>query len=106
MKLPNKCATLPSIAASLKRAGYATDFLYGGDINFTNTNGYLLSTGYDKTFGDTSFSAEERNTHNWGVTDRITFNRLLEMINKKPLGKPWHTAFLTDAYKCGSSRRG
>lgn len=95
MKLPNKCATLPSIAASLKRAGYATDFLYGGDINFTNTNGYLLSTGYDKTFGDTSFSAEERSTHNWGVTDRITFNRLLKMINEKPQGKPWHTAFLT-----------
>lgn len=95
MKLPAKCATLPSIAASLKRAGYTTDFLYGGDINFTNTNGYLLSTGYERTFGDTSFSEEERHTHNWGVTDHITFRRLLQMIEEKPTDRPWHTGFLT-----------
>ena len=69
MKLPGKAAALPGIARSLQQAGYATDFLYGGDINFTGTNGYLLATGYEKTYGDTSFSHAERQTHNWGVTD-------------------------------------
>lgn len=95
MKIPAKCAHLPGIAASLKRAGYTTDFLYGGDINFTNTKGYLLSTGYTTTYGDTDFTEAERKTHDWGVTDRITFARLLDMIKAKPTDKPWHTAFLT-----------
>ena len=95
MKLPSKCEKLPSIANSLLKAGYHTEFLYGGDINFTNTNGYLLSTGYKNTYGDTSFSQEERHTHNWGVTDRITFNRLYDMVTSYPTDQPWHTAFLT-----------
>ena len=95
MKLPGKAAALPGIARSLQQAGYATDFLYGGDINFTGTNGYLLATGYEKTYGDTSFSHAERQTHNWGVTDHIVFGRLLEMIKAKPQNRPWHTALLT-----------
>lgn len=95
MKLPSKAAALPGIAHSLKKAGYSTDFLYGGDINFTGTNGYLLATGYEKTYGDTSFSYAERQTHNWGVADHIVFGRLLEMIKAKPKDRPWHTALLT-----------
>lgn len=95
MKLPRQCAHLPSIASSLRQAGYATEFLYGGDINFTNTNGYLLATGYERTYGDTSFSMEERRTHNWGVTDHIVFGRLREMLDKYPADKPWHTGMLT-----------
>lgn len=95
MKLPAKCAALPSIAGSLRRAGYATSFLYGGDINFTNTNGYLLSTGYERTFGEDAFTPAERATHNWGVTDHITFDRLYRMVTEAPVGKPWHIAFLT-----------
>lgn len=39
MKLPEKTRHLPGIAASLQRAGYGTEFLYGGDINFTNKIG-------------------------------------------------------------------
>ncbi len=95
MKLPSKCAHLPSIARSLAQAGYATDFLYGGDINFTNTNGYLLSTGYGRTAGDTSFPPELRRTHDWGVTDRFVFDRLLEELAGRSGAQPWHTAVLT-----------
>ena len=95
MKLPGKCGRLPSIAASLRRAGYATEFLYGGDINFTNTNGYLLSTGYERTYGETSFPASVRRTHDWGVTDRIAFDSLYARIVRYPTSRPWHLGFLT-----------
>lgn len=95
MKLPSKCATLPSIAKSLRTAGYSTEFLYGGDINFTNTNGYLLATGYERTYGETSFPAEVRKTHDWGVTDRIAFDSLYARILRYPAGRPWHLGFLT-----------
>lgn len=95
MKLPSKCATLPSIARTLRGAGYRTEFLYGGDINFTNTNGYLLSTGYERTMGETYFPAEVRRTHDWGVTDHITFDSLYARIMRYPTDRPWHTGFLT-----------
>lgn len=95
MKLPSKCAQLPSIARTLRRAGYTTEFLYGGDINFTNTNGYLLATGYERTFGDTSFPAAVRRTHDWGVTDQITFDSLYHRILRYSTSRPWHLGFLT-----------
>lgn len=95
MKLPGKYTRLPGIAASLRRAGYSTEFLYGGDINFTNTNGYLMATGYDRTYGDTSFPASVRHTHDWGVTDSIVFDRLFDMVTAYPADRPWHTAVLT-----------
>lgn len=95
MKLPSKCTHLPSLASALRGAGYSTEFLYGGDINFTNTNGYLLGTGYERTFGDTSFPASVRHTHDWGVTDRITFDSLYQRILRYPASRPWHLGFLT-----------
>lgn len=95
MKLPSKCSQLPSIAKTLKKSGYSTEFLYGGDINFTNTNGYLLATGYERTYGDTSFPKSVRKTHDWGVTDRITFDSLYHRVMRYPQNKPWHLGFLT-----------
>lgn len=95
MKVPSRRDGLPSIARSLKAVGYQTEFLYGGDIDFTGTNGYLLATGYQRTYGDKTFTASERATHGWGVTDRIAFARLLEMVKAYPLDRPWHTGFLT-----------
>lgn len=95
MKLPAKSRTLPAIAGELQRAGYSTEFLYGGDKHFTNMNSYLMATGYKHTFGDTDFDPEVRRTHAWGVTDHIAFERLLEMVKAYPTDRPWHTAFLT-----------
>lgn len=95
MKLPSRCGALPSIARTLGAAGYTTSFLYGGDINFTGTKGYLLSTGYTTVWGDETFTPAERATHNWGVTDSITFERLYQTVTAAPPGKPWHTALLT-----------
>ena len=95
MKQPEKNHTMPSIAASLKKEGYATDFLYGGDVNFTNMQSYLRATGYDGIASERNFSLKERNTHAWGVTDKITFDYLYTMISKRDASQPWHTAFLT-----------
>lgn len=95
MKLPGKAGQLPSIARSLSQAGYYTSFVYGGDINFTNMNGYLVATGYQKTYGDKDFPLEERKTHDWGVTDHLMFGHLEEILATQPTDRPWHTTFLT-----------
>jgi phosphoglycerol transferase MdoB-like AlkP superfamily enzyme len=94
MKLPVKSRTLPSIAKSLNRAGYASDFLYGGDIDFTNMKSYFSSSGYRKITSDMDFSLKERHTHAWGVNDDITFDRLYGEISRRK-DAPWHTGFLT-----------
>ena len=94
MKDANKCSKLPSLAASLKRAGYSNTFLYGGDIKFTNMNGYLLFTGYDRLISDKDFTREETTTHRWGAGDDITFDRLYETIMDTNNG-PWHMTYLT-----------
>lgn len=95
MKQPSMAGKLPGIARSLRRVGYQTEFLYGGDINFTNTNGYLLATGYERTYGETSFPASVRRTHDWGVTDAIAFDSLSARISRYPTNRPWHLGFLT-----------
>ncbi|MDR3188254.1 MAG: LTA synthase family protein [Prevotellaceae bacterium] len=94
MKLPAKSQTLPSIAKSLGKAGYKSDFLYGGDINFTNMQSYLRSAGYGEITSDKDFSLKEQHTHAWGVSDDITFSYLYNKIcaRKDTL---WHTGFLT-----------
>lgn len=94
MKIPAKSRTLPSIAQSLEQAGYSTHFLYGGDINFTNMQSYLRSTGYADITGQDDFSRTEQRTNAWGVNDDITYNRLYDLLTARQ-GGPWLTTFLT-----------
>lgn len=94
MKSTIKSQKLPSVALSLGRAGYTNTFLYGGDINFTNMKGYLYSTGYHYTFADKDFSSAEQESHEWGVGDDITFNRLYDVVMSQTK-EPWHITHLT-----------
>lgn len=96
MKIPAKSRTLPAISEELVKAGYRTDFLYGGDINFTNMKSYLLSKGYQHLTADRDFSISQQTSNAWGVNDDITFDWLYEQLkDRKPEDAPWHTAFLT-----------
>ena len=95
MKIPAKSRTLPAIAEGLSKAGYKTDFLYGGDINFTNMKSYLLSTGYQRLTANTVFSLAEQTSNAWGVNDDITFEYLYNQLRNRKEEGPWHTAFLT-----------
>ena len=95
MKIPAKSRTLPAIAQGLSKAGYKTDFLYGGDINFTNMKSYLLSTGYQRLTANTDFSLAEQTSNAWGVNDDITFEYLYNQLRNRKEEGPWHTAFLT-----------
>ena len=96
MKVPAKSRTLPAISEELAKAGYQTDFLYGGDINFTNMKSYLLSKGYQKLTADSDFSLAEQNSNVWGVNDDITSEWLLSQLKKRTeTDTPWFTTYLT-----------
>ena len=95
MKVASLCQTMPCIARSLAKAGYTTDFLYGGDINFTNMQGYLRSGGFEKLTSQDDFAVSDRQMSKWGVRDDLTFERLYQMLSTRKQQKPWFTAFLT-----------
>ena len=70
MKLPAKSQTLPSIARSLAREGYATSFLYGGDLNFTNQASYMYGTGWQELIWQKDLHFDAR-TSKWGYADDV-----------------------------------
>ncbi len=83
MKMPAKSQTLPNIARTLQQQrNYRTFYLYGGDINFTNMRGYLVSGGFEQLTWQTDYTAEEQNSASWGVRDDITFNTLMTMVTE------------------------
>ena len=95
MKIPVKSRMLPALSEEMLKAGYATDFLYRGDINFTNMKSYLLSKGYQKLTADTDFSLAERTSNVWGVNDDITADWLLKQLKERTGEGRWFTTYLT-----------
>lgn len=80
MRLPDKLSHVPCLARSLSRAGYSTHFLYGGDINFSGTRGYLVSGGYTDIVSDKDFPIAEARSGKWGACDGVTTERALSMV--------------------------
>ncbi len=93
MKYPAKSQSLPAIARSLRREGYDTQLLYGGDADFTNMRSYFYATGYNSVVSDADFTADE-NSARWGVPDHITFPRLAHLIAEQDK-HPFMKTFLT-----------
>lgn len=89
MKVTGICNKLPGIAENLRREGYATEFVYGGDADFTNMRGYLYEVGFDNVRGGESFP-KYRHLSDWGVPD--------EYLLRQPYGSqktPRFTVMLT-----------
>jgi phosphoglycerol transferase MdoB-like AlkP superfamily enzyme len=94
MKIPEKSRKLPSIASSLQKAGYATSFYYGGDINFTNMRSYVMSSGYGLLKWKADYSNEQQRSAQWGVRDDLMFRSLLDDI-KADTATHWMKTLLT-----------
>ena len=63
-----------TLASLLKRKGYATQFIYGGDSQFDNMKGFLLGNGFDRVIDEKDF--REHVFHGtWGYSDEDIFNR-------------------------------
>lgn len=76
MKYISKTEGLPSLPHSLKDAGYALSYYYGGDINFTNMKSYLVNCGFEDIVCDRDFPVKER-TGKWGAHDHLLFDKVL-----------------------------
>lgn len=82
MKYPRKTQSLPAIAGSLRKAGYATQYYYGGDADFTNMRSYLMSSGFEEIVSDRDFPVSDR-LSKWGVHDHLLFARLLDDLKSE-----------------------
>lgn len=80
MKYPAKTNNLYSIARSLRKVGYDTKYIYGGDANFTNMRSYLMATGFNSIISEEDYDARLR-TGKWGVNDEELFKRALQEID-------------------------
>jgi phosphoglycerol transferase MdoB-like AlkP superfamily enzyme len=79
MIFPDKTQKLPGLPNDLEKAGYSTDFYYGGDINFASMKSYMLNIGFQKIISKYDFPAEQRNM-SWGVADEFLFKKVFEDI--------------------------
>ena len=95
MRLPDKLSGIPSIAQSLSEEGYATHYLYGGDIKIMGQRGYLIQTGYQTLTSDVDFPLNEAHETKWGVNDSLTALRTLQLVRQMPTDRPWHLVWQT-----------
>ncbi len=79
LKYIDKIEHLPSMPRALKDNGYILDYYYGGDINFTNMNAYLVSLGFENIVCDKDFPVSQR-TSKWGVHDHLLMAKVTEDV--------------------------
>lgn len=95
MKLPAKSRTLPSVARSLGREGYASTFVYGGDLNFTNQASYMYGTGWQRLVWQKEMRFDAP-TSKWGYADdMVTAFFTDEVLALSERGKPFLAGLLT-----------
>lgn len=94
MKDQSKCDHLQYLSKRLGEAGYDLQFVHGGDVNFTNMQGFLRSGGITQIVGDSDFPVSER-LDKWGVRDDRMFDYLFDQIVQSPKDRPWFKSFLT-----------
>jgi phosphoglycerol transferase MdoB-like AlkP superfamily enzyme len=83
VNFPKKTESLPYINKDLQKAGYYTEFVYGGDVDFANFRSYFMNAKYDKVISKDDFNPSLQ-TSEWGVHDQYVFDKFYTEINSAP----------------------
>ncbi len=62
-----------TIASLLKKTGYSTHFIYGGDSDFDNMKGFAIANGFDEVHDREKFGSSTPGNM-WGVYDEYIFD--------------------------------
>ncbi|MBL7857028.1 MAG: sulfatase-like hydrolase/transferase [Cyclobacteriaceae bacterium] len=68
IKYPSKTQSLPYLNLEIKKLGYTTSFVYGGDIDFANFRSYITNSAFDHITTEDDFD-DDINISKWGVHD-------------------------------------
>lgn len=80
LRLPDAQSNFFTLAQALRRHGYRSRFIYGGEAHFDNMKSFFLGNGFDDlhdlpTFTNPAFVGT------WGASDEDMFNRLDELLS-------------------------
>jgi phosphoglycerol transferase MdoB-like AlkP superfamily enzyme len=97
MSHPNLSANFDFLNRRLQKTGYASQYFYGGELEFANMKSYLLNAGFNKLTGKDSFPPESWNSK-WGAHDELLFSRQLrEAAQEKQTF--FHTLFTLSSHE-------
>lgn len=84
MKDQNKCNNMQHMSKRLAENGYSTQYIHGGDLDFTNKSGFLRAGGILDFVRDTDFPISDR-LSKWGVPDGIMYNYTYDLLTSEKL---------------------
>lgn len=77
---------LPALPKSLKKLGYQSSFIYGGESEFANMKAYWLTSGYSRIIDIHQFNKAIL-PESWGVHDDELYTKVLEKMDNLPSPK-------------------
>ncbi len=94
VKLPRAQRDFFTLAALLKKRGYSTSFLYGGEPQFDNMGRFFANNGFQSIvgrhdFGDDVFDGA------WGASDEDLFRLANKKFSAQPTDKPFFSLVFT-----------
>jgi phosphoglycerol transferase MdoB-like AlkP superfamily enzyme len=89
---PNKYPKLPCINKELKKAGYRSSFLFGGQLSYGNIRSYMYFNEFDKIIEGDDFD-DSIPQGKLGVADEYLFRRQLQEV--KGTTQPFFAAMFT-----------
>ena len=92
IKDSKKAMSLPVLSADFKKISYATDFYYGGDIEFANMKAYLMNASFDHISHEGEYDASQLNSK-WGAHDQFVFDKYL--ADHKEKTEPFFSFIMT-----------
>lgn len=88
----DKFAHLSSLSKQLNKRGYASQFYYGGDLEFANMKAFLLNIGISAPVDKSSIHADG-NSASWGLHDLSVYNHVLKELSTSK--EPFFSTILT-----------
>jgi len=79
LRLPDAQSNFFTLAQAVRRHGYRSRFIYGGEAHFDNMKSFFLGNGFDDLHDLPSFS-DPAFVGTWGASDEDMFNRLDQLL--------------------------
>lgn len=91
VKLSKSQKNFFTIAALLKKQGYNTEFIYGGESHFDNMRGFFTANGFQNIVDQKDYKKPVF-SGSWGVSDEDLLNKTHEqLLANHETGKPFYT---------------
>lgn len=97
VKLSNSQQGFTTLASVLKKAGYHTQFIYGGEAHFDNMAGFFTGNGVDEIVDVNTIEAPVF-IGSWGASDEDVFNTAHQQLTRlHQTGRPFFSLIFTSS---------